>query len=105
MYIDGKEIIKLWSEVNNMNHIDLEVLVDNIKSDSMSRDEVFYDTGKGVTERTTKFFEHIRTLQFFFKIYLDCEQDIMDRCEDNETDEKEDCSFTSMIKLFNQRDN
>ena len=35
---------------------ELQQLVDNIQCDSMSRDEVFYDSGEGTTERRIKFF-------------------------------------------------
>ncbi len=84
-----------------MNHKDLQQLVDKIEIDSMCRDEVFYDTGKGVTERNTKFFKHIRTLQRYFDYYLCEEKRIMERCDERENEIDDDCPFTSMIKNVN----
>ena len=45
---------------------ELKKLVDNIQCDSMSRDEVFYDSGQGTLERRKEFFNLINELQGYF---------------------------------------
>ena len=78
-----------------MNHTDLKRVIDNIKIDSMSRDEIFYDSGVGVEERKTLFFQHIRELQKWFDYYLEHEEMIMRPVED------ENNTFSQLIKTQN----
>ena len=86
-----------------MNHNDLEELIDKIESDSMCRDEVFYDSGIGVTQRNTMFFQNIRKLQHHFDFYLEHEDDIMGRNEENEKG-GEHPEFSNIVKSVNKHE-
>ena len=77
---------------------DLKRLLDCIQCDSMSRDEVFYDSGEGTTERRIKFFGLIDELQGFFKYYNEHKEQIMNSCEE---DEVKDCVFSDLVKNTN----
>lgn len=79
-----------------MNHTDLKKLLDNIQSDSMSRDEIFFESGKGSLDRKTMFFEYLRELKSYFDMYLEHEDRIM---EDDGEDYKD--GFGSIVKNVN----
>jgi hypothetical protein len=69
-----------------MNYKDLQELLDEIQSDSMCRDEIFYDSEDGYEERRIKFFQLIRKLQRYFEYYLEYEEQIMNTEYDDDGD-------------------
>ncbi len=77
---------------------DLKRLLDCIQCDSMSRDEVFYDSGEGTTKRRTEFFRLIQELEDYFEFYKQHEDQIMKSCEE---DENKDCQFSNLVKAVN----
>ena len=79
---------------------ELQQLVDSIEIDSMSRDEVFYDSGQGTTQRRIKFFELIDELQGYFNFYNEHKEQIMNSCEE---DEVKDCFFSDLVKNTNNK--
>tara|TARA_E500000318_G_C3567646_1_gene216410 strand:+ start:5100 stop:5378 length:279 start_codon:yes stop_codon:yes gene_type:complete len=77
---------------------ELKKLVDNIQCDSMSRDEVFYDSGQGTLERRKEFFNLINELQGYFDYYLQNEEHLMNKATE---DEFSDCEFSGLVKSLN----
>ena len=77
---------------------ELQKLLDNIQCDSMSRDEVFYDVGRGSFDRKSEFFNLIKELEGYFKFYLLNEERIMNNARLEEDPNPE---FSSLCKSIN----
>ena len=77
---------------------ELQKLLDNIQCDSMSRDEVFYDVGRGSFDRKSEFFNLIKELEGYFKFYLLNEERIMKNASFEEDSHPE---FSSLVKSIN----
>jgi len=77
---------------------ELQKLLDNIQCDSMSRDEVFYDVGRGSFDRKSEFFNLIKELEGYFKFYLLNEERIMKNARLEEDPNPE---FSSLCESIN----
>ena len=77
---------------------ELQQLVDSIEIDSMSRDEVFYDSGQGTTLRRKTFYDLLDELQGWINYYNEHKEQIMNSCEE---DEVKDCVFSDLVKNTN----
>ena len=74
-----------------MNHTDLKKVLDNIESDSMSRDEIFYSS----KEDKELFFSYMNQIQQWFYFYTEHYDEIMDAPSDRE--------FSSFVKTVNDK--
>ena len=81
-----------------MNHKDLKHLLDKIETDSMCRDEIFFDRDDGYKDRRIMFFKHMKKLMNHFDWYLECENKIMNTDYDNNDDD----GFWGIVKSVNQ---